>query len=1304
MPEMSPIKRKYRVQRPDGQIVEFMGSVDMGDDDIEKAGQFQSEIEQQRKSQKMMDAAQKFLPQTNSTLGKLAGGFADFMNTPATPSSEEYFNRISAGTGNEQPAQGFVDQMGQALTGSMLDAVGPFTSPTGLLSMAVPGAGLIKSAAPAAKVASRALPRLFGAAAAPGAVMDINEAYQDPTTENVTRAMGSTGMAGLGLMTGKLPSVRGPGAPPIPPPTAPPGMGAPYQLSAGPQTGPVGPQLPANRLLGAGEPFVQPPQRPFNPPLAEGPYLPLQASSLEQGIIRPGPLPPGMGTPEITGMGVQGNIPPEHPLAIHPRTAGILERAAAEQSYGYDPTLYGQEAPVTFPRANVEPPAPIPFPQRLMEPLPPMPEPVGRTVNRPGEPVMGEEFAKERSSRDERLAPEVLEQARADAASERATKLAPSVQEVPPPLIESPPTPEPPLPEGVTKGEKGALGQMYDVETAQGKTTIAATPETIAQKAEETRRSFEAKPAVPEPPVVQYTPVAEVPQVQTATRTVKRGKPTPIVERPAQGVTAEGPIQPRTIGNFTIEASGDPKLPYQLREGDTVMSKGLKPDSFDAYVKRRQKEAAEQKAIEDKYRDVDEEIQPSDIPEGFQEVIPEEVAPPTEAERAAMGVKPKRVVNRAPKKKDNFPLAKKRPGEAGFARLAGEEEKAGKGPSDVTKGMQDLFKPITDAVAKLGPAGKEIARLMTRARLVGEHYAGTWESRAKDALSAISDEEFGAIVKGGKVLRGNLIDVLEGKAEPRNERIAQAAAQIKQLLDETGTKGEQSGMTMEGGKQPNYFPHLYTEEFWGRIKRDPNFKNNILERMVKQNPGMTMNEASNILQRSRQFGERLISPQHERVFNLPGWERSKGALMKHLHDMGRQIANAEEIGPKDIAGDKLNKLIKDTTDPEYAYELLKRAMKRDEPPPIRDVKAVQKITTGASWAYLSRAAIGNLSQLTRVPLHTSFANTAKAFRQYLTDRQGFYREGLNSGAIVEIGAKGLMEEFGSKSKSYKVYGIESSEKFLRSVASAAGRSEAEASFRVLKNDPTNKAARVQLEDLLQENVDTVLKQENLTGKQSAVAGGRAAELTQGRAEAMDLPKKWSGSPYANLYFLYKKYALQDFRNMAKAVQKNPVKSLATIAVLNQAAGEFVGDAKEILKGLGVGLVKGDTAETIEQKLKDRGTYISKDNPLLGRILDNYLQSYTFGILADAAQNIKKGRYAGTIGEMVGDVTSTVVATGQRIAEGKERPGTPILKTATSMVPFIGPGLREGLFAKEPPKRKGPPRRVLRAPRRSQPSP
>ena len=549
---------------------------------------------------------------------------------------------------------------------------------------------------------------------------------------------------------------------------------------------------------------------------------------------------------------------------------------------------------------------------------------------------------------------------------------------------------------------------------------------------------------------------------------------------------------------------------------------------------------------------------------------------------------------------------------------------------------QDIGTAVSTIIEKSGQTGPALARMLTKTRFDADGLAGKWTVAAKEATAGLNEKQIQEYVMSR--------DTGMVPTDPAVIRALDKRALLDQEVVST-MKGSGAGFRTGEGKtefqeRTNYWPHIYPPEF---------FKNaqSAVDALMKD--GMTAEEAKVALKNASRFGERIISPLHERQSNAPGYRTDLQADYLHLNNMAKRATEAKDFGPLDIAdpSSPISKLVAGTHDPARISELVSQHLGRDVPEATtRDWGGVSRgIMKAETIMHLSQFMISNMSQLATVPLRSNIGAYAKALKDTTFNFKKTVGEAEGTGALQTI-HQDILREVGGESNVSKVFGMKKSETFNRTVAAAAGKGTAEALFKQLKKDPNNARARARLDNLLLEDVNAVLQQDALTPEQTARAGGRMSEITQGRAQSMDLPPIWSKHPAMDLIFLYKKYAFRQTKILKDAIMENPTRNIPLALAMYTAMGEVVGDAKAGIKGAASGMFSD------EGPIQGAAEAIGARGENLNRVVANLGQAWALGLMADALGAATSGDEMAAFqflgGPVIGDVTESLAAAGQAV--------------------------------------------------------
>jgi len=600
-----------------------------------------------------------------------------------------------------------------------------------------------------------------------------------------------------------------------------------------------------------------------------------------------------------------------------------------------------------------------------------------------------------------------------------------------------------------------------------------------------------------------------------------------------------------------------------------------------------------------------------------------------------------------------------------------------------TRIVDDIATGGMEVVRKAGKAGAPLADMITKGRLDGEALGSKWKVAAEQATKGLTPEQVDMYV-----------EARDTGVIPNDPAVKQAL-KLREIVDtEVVDTMKQTGAglrTADGKVIPfrerlNHWPHIYPKEFFAN-------KATAMEAMMRD--GMSPEQASEAIRNASRFGERIISPLNERQTNAPGYSKKLEADYKHLQDMGKRAVEARDFGPLDIAdpGSPISQLLAKTDDPARIREIVSKHLNRDLPETTtKDWSAFSRGVVKLQTAmHLSQFAISNISQLANTPLRGNLRAYGKALWKTATDFKNSKGEAEGTGALQTI-HHDILREVGGGDLFPRIYGMKTSETINRTVAALTGKGTAEQLFKTVKSDPVKHTrAKARLQNLLLEDIDQVVKQDKLTQEQLARAGGRMSEITQGRAEAIDLPPMWSKHPATEMLLLYKKYAFRQTKIIADAIKENPKRNIPLAMGLYSIVGELVGDTKAAISGTVSGEGAGNAIAARGDSEFLQGIFSKTPAKYLGRLAANLGQAWALGILANVVGSVSEGQYGmlkEAAGPIVGDTTEALSAAFE--AAPKPGPGKSNLQPATKKlaksVPFIGTGLAKRVTPNRPPRK------------------
>ena len=535
---------------------------------------------------------------------------------------------------------------------------------------------------------------------------------------------------------------------------------------------------------------------------------------------------------------------------------------------------------------------------------------------------------------------------------------------------------------------------------------------------------------------------------------------------------------------------------------------------------------------------------------------------------------------------------------------------------------------IASSIGQLEGLSPKLANVIQKVRSDSEVLSGKLISPIRAAIDKLSDAEW-----------KNTQETLDGKATPANTRVKNIVDAVQAIIDKKRgilvqrakaaglvTK-EPSGKRLFEGLE-NYWPHKATEDW---LAKQPN----VLDSIMKENK-VSRGEAMNLLDRANRYGEKVKGFQHERV-GEEGIAKSDyeyrtdpEALFEHIDEMSRRVVEAEQLGTKDIndSASPVSMLIETSKNPNQATTLVRRLLGRDPSAQKADSIFVRNISGLVSALRLHSIFISNFA-----PQAVTFARTNMGmFTKGVWDAVWHgkkYGEFGDSAGVLQGFMKGFQRDIGTNKIVNKVYGLEKSEHMQRSFAARVGANMAEYYFDQVKQNPANRIMAKRLEELVLEPADQVIKQKALTEDQILRAGNRGANVTQGRADPMDVPYGWSGPlpAWAQLLLMYKRFAFNGAKILKDTLKRDPslpmtpknfdIVRFAKLTGASIVMGEALGDVKQGIKGGVAGAVSGKgILNGMVDEIEKRGQYYSVDHPYVGRVIDNYLNAWAGGILAD----------------------------------------------------------------------------------------
>lgn len=587
---------------------------------------------------------------------------------------------------------------------------------------------------------------------------------------------------------------------------------------------------------------------------------------------------------------------------------------------------------------------------------------------------------------------------------------------------------------------------------------------------------------------------------------------------------------------------------------------------------------------------------------------------------------------------------------------------------------------------KMDPVAKEIARQVKIASTDKPIRFNNYITGVRKEFEDMPQDKFEKVV-----------DYLEGTNTSPTDDIKLLGDKMKSVLDRTGADLNEAGL-LEKGTRQNYWPHRYE---------------NVPETTLRESmraQGMTEDQIAANLQRIKDFREMKITGEYTRNdLNVPGYRKDKDVFIDHLRDVSNRVEDATRFGAKDIndPNSPISKLISQTSDPARVRDLMTRILRGDATSTDWQRGAAKAVRQYATMSQLSLSAISNFGGTLPVIVRSNAADAingvGRAFSKELPDMK--FMENTN---LFRKFSGGFAESLNDNRTMYKLFGIEGSQNWLNRYAGAVGNSYAQTLFDGLKQNPANTKLMAQLEDLVLDKGNEVLKQDALTPKQLERAMVRMAEVTQGVMENRKLPYFWNKEGIATIPQIFMRTSFQTSKAMKDAIKMDPVRGTAKLIGGGLLIGEVIGDVKEAAKtGAQVGMnsIQQNLGNTKEDKnfvdeykknigvSKDTDTtdrfsftrqYLREIDPSLAenetvvRAMGNLEQSFALGMPADIlrslsdAMNETRGNPLAEAMNFfwVWDEGSQLARTAVKASQGNFRD---VGREVVKRVPFVGRG-------------------------------
>jgi hypothetical protein len=551
--------------------------------------------------------------------------------------------------------------------------------------------------------------------------------------------------------------------------------------------------------------------------------------------------------------------------------------------------------------------------------------------------------------------------------------------------------------------------------------------------------------------------------------------------------------------------------------------------------------------------------------------------------------------------------------------------------SKKTSPIEVIFNRTRNVIASQGQAGQQLADKLQQARDIGETLAGK------------SVVQMPTVAKLPKDQFEHFVDVVEGKAQPTSPVVAQAAKEWAVVRDQIYNQAKQSGVDI--GKLEDYFPHSFDPKTF----EGDNFAK-LAQHLVDTHQATSLEDATQKLRYMQDISHNRVhgNLERSRLVDLPGYEKTKGALFGYVEKAANRIGHVATLGQNDSEAMKLIAQISqqggDATTTKEMFDIASQAKNYSSNEQnvsgfLRKIQSVGKLGLGA---------ISNASQSVNTAVVTGTRRVLAAMPKALTpEAQDF---ALRSGVTLDGVIQDLKEGGGFSGKvlgKLTAPGFGNVERFNRTVAAWAGKSYAEDLAK-----QAYQGSEGAVKELIKMGLDvpTIIKQNGqLTEEQTIKAARNIVERTQFKVDPQDLPG-WASSPYGKLFAQFKSFSYNQSaffkREVLDKASKGDLAPLIRFLVIGSVVGEGVGDAKAFARGR------------------------ERPQDIKGRLLDNLQTAGGVGTIGDvynAASRGPDGIMQFIAGPTFGDISKLVGGAGLA-AQGKPKT---LAKAVLSDVPIIG---------------------------------
>lgn len=577
---------------------------------------------------------------------------------------------------------------------------------------------------------------------------------------------------------------------------------------------------------------------------------------------------------------------------------------------------------------------------------------------------------------------------------------------------------------------------------------------------------------------------------------------------------------------------------------------------------------------------------------------------------------------------------------------------------------------VSGNLSRLGKSGQEIASRLSKAESASETGQAEFLNKIP-TVKNLKKNEFPQFV--------DTLDKLE-KAKPVDEQkiLSGLTSKMKQAVDEWSThiptvrgRGSDAGIDV-GDLGKYYFPRNYTE-----LLKNNDGLSRAAKHLVDTGQADTLGDAvQNLRFMKNEYSQPFGHFERSRSFDLPGYDKSKNAMLSYIQGAYNKIGHAEQFGPKgEVASQLIGNISKEGYNASRAqhYYNVATGMEKYGDTAKRissDIRTFNRVTK------LGLSSILNATQSTNTASLTGSFRTAKAALKTMGAADRAYVD--KTGTIIDSVINDLREQAGlsgaAKSGINKILnapGFGAVEKFNRRVATIAGKDWADAL--AAKGSPRSLSI---LRDKLGVEGDIGKK---LTPEQQVQASRKVVELTQFKTGAKDLPA-WADSPQGKLVsqfrtFSYKQTGFVYNELIKTALKGNPLPLLRYVSI-GIPLGFAAGNIRGTLRAQPWQSIKGD-----QEKPGDSGLFTKNG---LYQALNNVGASGLASNAIFVAQNSKSTKLDQYITSSVGGPTAgQALTTVQNVAAARRGQPKELGREALSNVPVVGPALKNKLLPYAP---------------------